>query len=35
MTPVTIKLVPKVRAKPMQIALISNLFPEAALFIVN
>jgi hypothetical protein len=35
MTAAAIKLAPKVRAKAMQMALISNLFPEATLFIVN
>jgi len=34
-TPVAIKLAPKVRAKAMQMALMSNLYPEETLFIVN
>ena len=34
-TPVAIKLAPKVRANARQMALMSNLFPEATLFIVN
>lgn len=34
-TPVAIKLAPKVRANVRQMALMSNLFPEATLFIVN
>ena len=33
--PVAIKLAPKVMAKPIQMALMSNLFPEAPLFIVK
>ena len=34
-TPVAIKLAPKMRAKAMQMALMGNLYPEASLFIVN
>ena len=34
-TPVAIKLAPKVRAKPMQMALRIKLFPEARCFIVK
>jgi hypothetical protein len=34
-TPVANKLAPKVKAIAMQMALISNLFPEAPLFIVK